>query len=236
LSTISAKRASTLVLSLLVSSLAAAADTHAPVAAPNVAVGDSWTYQYTDAWKNQPGNLNRLEVTAVDERGIAVDVKRAASGALVLRQVFSREMNPIDRGKMHFAPSFVRYAFPLEPGKEWRSEATGENPAAGKRWRYQITGRVLGWEKIKVQAGEFDALKIVVTAFYQGQEVGSNGGTGKLTETLWYSPSVHNFVKLDYQDTDWNGKIFNRDIWELTGYINKAGPEGAAGGGYTADQ
>ena len=210
------------VLGLLVSGLAAAADGHAPIAAPVVAVGDSWTYQYTDVWKNQPGNLNRLEVTAINERGIEVDVKRAASGALVLHQLFSRDMNPIERGKMHFAPSFTRYAFPLEAGKEWRSEVTGDNAAAGKRWRYQIKGKALGWEKVRVQAGEFETMKIVVTAFYQGREVGTNGGSGNLIETLWYSPAVHNFVKLEYQDTDWTGKIFNRDAWELTAYVNKA--------------
>lgn len=212
-----------MVLSLLISGLAPAADEHASIIAPAVTVGDSWTYQYTDVWKNQPGNLNRMEVTAINESGIEVDIKRAASGALISHQRFSREMNPIDRGKMHFAPAFIRYEFPLEPGKEWRSDATGENAAVGRRWRYQVKGRAIGWEKIRVRAGEFEALKIVVTAYYQGQEVGTNGGTGQLTETLWYSPAVNNFVKLEYQDTDWTGRIFNRDVWELTAYVNKLG-------------
>lgn len=200
---------------------AAAADEHAPVAAPQVAVGDSWTYQYTDVWKHAQGNLNRMEVTAVDDSGIQVDIKRAASGALVSKQRFSRELNPIDRGRMHFNPAFGRYAFPLEPGKEWSSDATGENPAAGKRWRYRIKGKALGWEKIKVQAGEFDALKVEVVGYYHGEEVGSNGGSGQLNETLWFAPAVNNFVRLEYQDTDWQGRIYNRDIWELATYTRK---------------
>jgi len=132
-------------------------------------------------------------------------------------------MNPIDRGKMHFAPAFGRFAFPLEAGKEWSSEATAENPSAGRRWRYKIEGKALGWEKIKVKAGEFDALKIEVTAFYQGQEVGSQGGSGRSTETIWYAPAVKNFVKLESQDTDWAGRTYNRDLWELTTYVNKLG-------------
>ncbi|WP_035375078.1 hypothetical protein [Pseudoduganella violaceinigra] len=210
-------------VSLLLSGSVLAAEVHAPVGAPDVAVGDSWTYQYIDVWKKQPGNLNRMEVTAVDDSGIQVDIKRAASGALVSQQRFSRDMNPVDRGKMHFAPAFVRYAFPLEPGKEWSSEATGDNPTVGKRWRYQVKGKAVGWEKIKVQAGEFDAMKIVVTAYYQGREVGTTSGSGKLTETLWYVPAVNNFVKLEYQDTDWMGRTFNRDEWELAAYTNKMG-------------
>lgn len=207
-----------LAVCLVCSALSAAADEHSPIAAPAVAVGDSWTYQYTDVWKKLPGNRNRMEVTSVDDAGIHVDIKRAASGALVTRQRFSREMNPIDRGNTHFAPAFGRYAFPLEAGKEWSSDATGDNPVVGKHWRYRFKGKALGWEKVTVPAGEFDALKIVVTAYYQGEEVGSNGGSGQSNETVWYAPAVNNFVKLEYQDTDWNGRIFNRDMWELAAY------------------
>lgn len=219
----SALKKSVLVIGLFVSTLASAADPHGPVAAPEVVVGDSWTYQYTDVWKNQPGNVNRIEVTAVTETGIDADIKRAASGAVFSHQRYSREMNPIDRGKMHFSPWYGRFSFPLESGKQWTSEATGENPAQGRRWRYKVEGKALGWEKIKVKAGEFDTMKIEVTSFYQGQEVNSPGGSGRSTETVWYAPAVKNFVKMEYQDTDWMGRVSNRDLWELTAYVNKLG-------------
>lgn len=199
----------------------ALADEHAPVAAPAPAVGDSWTYQYTDVWKGTKGNVNRLEVAGIDAAGVHVDIKRAASGALVGKQLFSSEMNPVDRGAMHFAPSFTRYAFPLAPGKEWTTNVTGDNPKSGKHWRYRIKGKVLNWEKITVQAGQFDALKLEVEAIYNAEEPNSPGGSGQLTETLWFAPEVNNFVKLDYRDTDWNGRIFNRDSWELTTYVRK---------------
>ncbi|MYM30296.1 hypothetical protein GTP58_18345 [Duganella sp. CY15W] len=191
------------------------------VSSPAPVVGDSWTYQYTDVWKGVKGNTNRMEVTAVDENGIHVDVKRAASGALISTQLFSPQMNPVDRGAMHFAPSFARYAFPLAPGKEWNSDVTGNNPKQGKNWRYQIKGKVLDWEKVKVPAGEFDALKIVVEATYSAQDTFTKNGSGQLTETVWFVPELNNFVKLDYRDTDWQGRIYNRDSWELTAYVRK---------------
>lgn len=191
------------------------------VSSPAPVVGDSWTYQYTDVWKGVKGNTNRMEVTAVDENGIHVDVKRAASGALISTQLFSPQMNPVDRGAMHFAPSFARYAFPLAPGKEWNSDVTGNNPKQGKNWRYQIKGKVLDWEKVKVPAGEFDALKIVVEATYSAQDTFTKNGSGQLTETVWFVPELNNFVKLDYRDTDWQGRIYNRDSWELTSYVRK---------------
>jgi hypothetical protein len=213
-------------IGVLLASQAALAADHVPAPAP--AVGDSWTYQYTDVWKGAKGNINRIEVSAIDDAGIHVDIRRAASGALLTTQLFSAEMNPIDRGSMHFAPSFARYAFPLAPGKEWTSNATGDNPKAGKHWRYRVQGKVLNWEKIKVAAGEFEALKIVVDALYNGEETGSNGGSGHLTETIWFVPELNNFVKLDYQDTDWQGRIFNRDSWELMSYVRKAPPVAVA--------
>ena len=197
----------------------ALAEAHLPASAPSPAVGDSWTYQYTDVWKGVKGNVNKMEVTAVDDAGVHVEVRRAASNALLTKQLFSAEMNPVDRGSMHFSPSFARFAFPLTPGKEWSTEAVGDNQKQGKHWRYTIKGKVLDWEKIKVPAGEFDAIKVVVEALYRGEETGSNGGSGQLTETVWFVPELNNFVKLDYRDTDWQGRIFNRDSWELTSYV-----------------
>ncbi len=198
-----------------------AADPSSAAAAPAVSVGDSWTWQYTDVWKHTSGNLNRTEVTAVDASGVQVDIKRASTGAVLSRSRFTADMNPIDRGKMHFAPYYARYAFPLTPGKEWTVDATGDNPAAGKRWRYQIKGKAVGWEKITVAAGEFDAMRVEVVSYYQGEEVGSRGGSGQSKETIWYAPAVNNFVKLEYQDTNWQGTIYNRDQWELTTFTRK---------------
>jgi len=208
--------------------LPALAQQHVPVPLSVPAVGDAWTYQYTDVWKGVKGNVNQVLVTAVDQDGVNLDIRRAASGALVSKQRMTLEMNPVERGKMHFAPAFVRYAFPLEPGKTWQAKASGDNAAAGKRWRYTIEGKVEGWDKIKVPAGEFDALKVVVIAYYQGEETGSRGGSGQLHETLWFVPEVNNFVKLDYHDTDWNGSTYNRDSWELLSYTRKGVPAQAA--------
>lgn len=81
-----------------------AADPSAAAAAPTVSVGDSWTWQYTDVWKHTPGNLNRTEVTAVDANGVQVEIKRASTGAVLSSSRFSTDMNPVDRGKIHFAP------------------------------------------------------------------------------------------------------------------------------------
>ena len=204
----------------------AQAGNHESVPAPAPAVGDSWTYQYTDVWKGTKGNINRMEVAAIDNSGVHMAIKRAASGALISTQLFSPEMNPIDRGGMHFAPSFARFAFPLSPGKEWHSDVVGDNSKAGKQWRYQIKGKVLDWEKVRVPAGEFEALKIVIEARYGAVDSGAD--SGNLSETVWFVPALNNYVKLEYQDTDAQGRLYSRDSWELMSYSHKAAPPLAA--------
>lgn len=200
---------------------AIAADPPPPANAPTPAIGDNWTYQYIDAWKGVRGNVSQLEVSAIDAAGVHVDVRRVGNSTPIGKQLFSPDMNPIDRGSLHFAPSFARYAFPLVPGKEWQSEAVADNTKLGKQWRYAIKGKVVDWEKVRVPAGEFHALKVVVEAEYRGKDNGPNSGNGTLTETVWFVPEINNFVKLDYRDTDWQGRTANRDSWELVSYGHK---------------
>jgi len=80
---------------------------------------------------------------------------------------------------------------------------------------------VLDWEKVRVPAGEFEALKIVVEAQYADANDATRGG-GKLTETVWFVPSLNNYVKLDYQDADAQGRLYSRDSWELMSFAHKA--------------
>lgn len=80
-----------------------------------------------------------------------------------------------------------------------------------------MTGHVIGREKVSVPAGRFAALRVELEAFYQG--TGNFGtGSGRQVETLWYAPAVNNFVKHDYQDTDWKGNMFDRSSWELEAF------------------
>jgi hypothetical protein len=190
------------------------------VAAPVVHVGDRWTLQHTDNWAGKLGNKTTQEVVASANNEIRMESKNAATGVLAFRLRYNNEMNPLSRGTMRYSPHFPRYAFPLEPGKTWSQDITAENSSNGRAWNYQVKGKVEGWEKVTVPAGQFDALKVKITAFYQGRDAFGGGG-GQSNETVWYAPAVNNFVKHEYQDTDWKGKTFDRSTWELEAYSVK---------------
>lgn len=189
----------------------------AKVLAPVVHVGDRWSLQHIDNWTGKLGNKTTQEVVASANNEIRMEWKNAETGVLAFRLRYNTEMNPLSRGTMRYAPYFPRYVFPLEPGKTWTQDITAENSGNGRAWRYEVSGKVEGWEKITVPAGQFDALKVKVTAFYYGRDA-FGGGNGKSEETVWYAPAVNNFVKHDYQDTDWKGKVFDRSTWELLSF------------------
>jgi hypothetical protein len=74
--------------------------------------------------------------------------------------------------------------FPVSEGQSWTSKyATAEGDV-----RY-LEGKALGWEKVTVPAGTFEALKI--------EFVWMPRGGYKLKETRWYAPEVNNFVKAE---------------------------------------
>ena len=92
-------------------------------------------------------------------------------------------------------------SFPLEVGKHW--EATDQYVVSGgaKSSRH-FTGEgkayfnvsVVGFEKVRVPAGEFDAFKLTLNSTFQ-----DSGGvhTGTLNATYYYAPAAHAIVKSD---------------------------------------
>jgi hypothetical protein len=57
-----------------------------------------------------------------------------------------------------------------------------------------VTGRVRGWETVKVPAGEFKALKVERTLYLGDYD--SFRGITQRTETEWYAPDVRGAAKV----------------------------------------
>ncbi len=142
----------------------------ASVPAPAISTGDSWTYRVRDGFTGLPRSDQRHEVTraAAGRIEVAGNVERGDGS-----QVYDAEWNWLrrpatDLQTFEYSPAYQAYAFPLAPGKTWRSESMATDPRDGRRFPVKIEAKVLGWERVKVPAGEFDALKIqrIVTIGY----------------------------------------------------------------------
>ena len=168
----------------------------AAVPAPTITTGDSWTYRVRDGFTRLPREDQRHQVTRVgaDRIEVAGAVERGDG-----TQVYDREWNWLrrpatDLQTFEYSPAYPAFAFPLTAGKRWRTHVTATDPRDGRRFPVRVDGVVLGWERVKVPAGEFEALKIERTVHLGYWEQGLRGPS-VIKEYEWYVPSVKWAVK-----------------------------------------
>ena len=166
-------------------------------AAPNVRAGDSWTFRELNGYNNLPKGTLRERVLESGASGIRVEVS-ADDSPPGPPEAYTPDWGWRDKldatGVMRrFKPAFPAYVFPLAVGQKWGSEVDTFDPASGAAVAVKIRARVLGWELVRVPAGDFEALKVRRESWY------SDGGTTHfgtyLVETDWYAPKVNHFVR-----------------------------------------
>ena len=86
--------------------------------------------------------------------------------------------------------------FPLEVGKQWSAAGDYFLKDNGVRGTINGTRSVVGYEKVRVLAGEFDAFKLESTNDFK-----TDGGlSGVSTRTYWYAPAARAIVKEVWRD------------------------------------
>jgi hypothetical protein len=172
------------------------ADAPASAAAPQIKPGDYWDYAVRDGWTGLPRGIYRYEVTRVDPSGVYVQLSN--DGALLDTLVYApgwngRELPLTNTQRFRYEPTYPAYAFPLAPGKSWRTVLRSTDVATGRSYNTHVSGKVLGWERVTVPAGDFDALKIQ-RAVFAGNMEGSRTQE-EISEIDWYVPSVRRAVR-----------------------------------------
>lgn len=69
--------------------------------------------------------------------------------------------------------------------------------------------------KIETPAGEFEAMPIETTGYFEGQFANGVPTAGQFTRTVWYSPKLGHPVRIDITDSDRMGKLLVRERVEL---------------------
>jgi len=115
-----------------------------------------------------------------------------------------------DKGEKFTQPLRRILDFPFILGKEWNDTGTVtplSGPMKGITMDISETFKVLGWEDVKVQAGNFKTIKL--------QHIIKNRTMAASGESLyWYAPEVKYFVKCQYDTNYWIG-VTN---WELISF------------------
>jgi len=100
--------------------------------------------------------------------------------------------------------------FPFNLGKKWNDTGTVtplSGPMKGTTMDVSETFKVLGWEDVKVQAGNFKTIKLQHTI--ENRTMMASGES-----FYWYAPEVKYFVKCQYDTNYWTG-VTN---WELASF------------------
>jgi hypothetical protein len=167
----------------------------ATVPAPAIKPGAFWEYAVRDGYSGLPRGLYRYTVSRVDPDRVVVDLTR--DGQRVDTHLYTPEWNGLEHPlrnvqRFRYSPAFPAYSFPLFPGQSWRRVVSSTSVETGRSYRTHVHASVGGWRRIRVPAGEFDALEIR-RRIYAG-----NGEFFTLQEEIdevdWYAPSIGQVV------------------------------------------
>jgi len=193
------------------------------VAAPTPKVGDSWTYAVHDGYTKLERGTLRHTVTAVEAGKIVLAVEQSAGlgvgcrsvardGSLDTRpgssQVLCGEAakrwelapggawlrHPLTNGSTYtFTPPYPAREFPLAAGKTWSGKVRSHDLATGRDFDVHYSAAVVGWERVKVPAGEFDTL-VIERAVFDGYWDYTRGQS-EIREREWYAPAIGRVVR-----------------------------------------
>lgn len=204
---------------------AAAAQAQTLDAQPVFSNGDKWTYRFEDTGSRKEPYLYTNQTYKIDASS-AWMYCQTQNLASVRKQYIVR----FDYKSGDFKESFeVDPANPQFPGARY-SQSLTEDVAVqfpltvGKKynlkWNYsngsgytEYSVEVAGYEKVKTEAGEFDAYRIM----FDGWWTNTTGGHahGKATMTQWFAPSAKRVVKIVSADLNSKGLAFNSATREL---------------------
>jgi hypothetical protein len=168
----------------------------AQVPAPEIRVGNAWRYSVRDGFTKLPRGTVEYRVSAVAGDTVTVEVRNDGQEST---ELYARDGNWLKRPATNmqtftYSPAYRAFDFPLAAGKTWKSRLTATDPADGRSFPVTIEGVVLGWEKVRVPAGEFDALKVRRTVFLDYWQYNVRGRS-EIEETEWYAPAAKQAVR-----------------------------------------
>lgn len=174
----------------------------AQVNAPTLTPGQSWTYREINRFNGLQRDTVVREVTSAAEGQIRI-LTRNAEGKQIDDARFERAgylvegvLNERARGTL--MPALEIDPFPLAEGRKWSQTVTRNDPDWRDRRAVRVDGKVLGWETVKVPAGEFKALKIE-RRMWLGDRDPFRNETWR-TETEWYVPELNGPAKLEVRE------------------------------------
>ena len=199
----SARRRWATLIMLGLATVAAALCMPVSIAATAPATGDAYVYRLVNGYNSETVGHIRHEVTeARTAQGAVVSVTMdKPSLGLTYTEIHTPEgqwmRHPLDNHgiavEYEFTPALPVYLSPLAAGKSWSMRVNAKVPGENTNRSVRIDGEVLGNERIRVPAGEFDTVKIR-RIIYPGDARDFKTET-HIVEFDWYAPALGRSVR-----------------------------------------
>ncbi|MBT9597648.1 MAG: hypothetical protein IV094_16825 [Vitreoscilla sp.] len=169
-----------------------------PVAAqtadrPEIRVGDRW--HFAMHWGDRSTKVDLLwEVTSVGAERIEV-AETTPANPTPRPVLMTRELNVLESQRRKDS-DLRQLSFPLAVGKSWTFENDYKLKDSGVSGHASYEVKVVGYEKVKVPAGEFDAFKVDAV----GRWSAAVAGQSTATRVWWYAPAARAIVRDEWRN------------------------------------
>lgn len=163
-------------------------------AAPQLVVGESWTYQVHDG-PFADGSFS-FEVASRTSDGYTIAPKEQTSTMAKAPDALNAQLDWVVNVGNDAIP-MCRVSFPLAVGRTWSCKTTTPNQRGGLV-ENTFDYKVVGTEKITIKAGTFDTFKIVGEGRWKNL---SSGHSDASTTTVWFAPEARGVAR--YSRENW---------------------------------
>lgn len=175
-------------------------------AAPQFAVGDSWTYRITDHL-SRGERVNSMHVTEIKNDEVFFNT------GVVLDYFGNTRRQPVGDRLRRFSPAAMLYVFPMAPGASYPVKFSDENGDASSDT--EGTMRVVGEEVIKTALGPMNAIKVERLGTWKNRKTGSSGVSSWV---FWYSAHTKRPLRFEWTNKTAQGRMLNHETHELISY------------------
>lgn len=183
----------------------------AAMAAPKLAVGDSWEFVYSRNTRRAASVGTTFTETIAS--GGPREFTLSSGARLVASPLAFR--NRVSSGKTvrEFRPHGLSIRFPLIVGKAWRDdyEMRDPDPASKFAGRVRAGARADRAEVVTVPAGTFETMVVEHEWTYEDSHGVRETGRRK----VWYSEDAAFWVRFEYETSDAKGERIEAYLYEL---------------------
>ena len=155
------------------------------VPAPEWHVGDQWSFRWESAQGQGEYVWTVTRIQALDGVPHYVVASGPREIYFRVRDLATSLETKSGAAELRHTPARMSYSWPLTPGTMWRQSLTEDKP--GERAERTIAWTIEGEERVRIDAGAFDTLKIVAR---------HDRYKSAIMYEMWYAPEARQWVRL----------------------------------------